>query len=51
MVPVNPDWADDSLDWEDNCPAWPVEVKAGTGTEMGTGGRSAGLALAFGLEG
>ena len=44
MVPVNPDWADDGLDW-------PVEVEAGAGTETGPEGRSAGLVLAFGLEG
>ena len=51
MVPVNLDWANDNPDWEENCPDWPVEVRAGTGTETGTEGRSAGLALAFSLEG
>ena len=44
MVPVDPDWTDDSLDW-------PVEVEAGAGAETGTEGRSAGLVLAFSLEG
>ena len=51
MVPVDPDWADDGPDCEDDCPDWPVEVEAGAGAGTGAEGRSAGLVLAFGLEG